>query len=378
MGKPYIFINTYDAAVELLDKRGYNYSSKPHNTLIALGGWTKIGSLLPYSDEHRKMRQYLHRFFGKSAVEDFHELQTQVTHRLLLGLLRRPDRLDDLIRHSTGETIMMVAYGYEVSEENDEYIKLADEGIKGFAEAEGFSFVNMVPWLRFIPEWVPGTGFHKRIRDGLQLTHEMVYKPYEMTKKKIFDGTAIPSMTSKLIETNATEDGNINDEFIIATSTSIAYLGGADTVATSDSFCVKEDDVYDGQFIPAGTTMLANIWAMQRDPVEYPEPEKFIPERWIQSEGKKLPRDVRRTVFGFGRRICSGRHFAENSIYVIIASILATFDIEKALDENGVPITPPLRYTPSFIRHSEPFKCKITPRSNKTASLIQQAVEFSK
>ena len=41
---------------------------------------------------------------------------------------------------------------------------------------------------------------------------------------------------------------------------------------------------------------------MLRNPDEYPEPDKFVPERWLPVEGKELPLDVYKLFFGFGRR----------------------------------------------------------------------------
>ena len=52
--------------------------------------------------------------------------------------------------------------------------------------------------------------------------------------------------------------------------------------------------------------------------------------------------DPRDFVFGFGRRICAGKHFAEANIWLAFARIIATFDISKALDEHGESITPPV------------------------------------
>lgn len=55
-------------------------------------------------------------------------------------------------------------------------------------------------------------------------------------------------------------------------------------------------------------------------------------------------------LFGFGRRVCPGKGFAESSIFLIMSNIIATMNLTKAVDEAGVPITPPVEYTKSFIR----------------------------
>ncbi|KAI5121035.1 hypothetical protein M0805_008611 [Coniferiporia weirii] len=99
--------------------------------------------------------------------------------------------------------------------------------------------------------------------------------------------------------------------------------------------------VYNGCFIPAGTTMLANVWYVVKDPVECPEPDKFIPERWLTAVGKNLaPLDPRQTTFGFGYQDLSGQDFADSTIFVGVASILAAFNTGKTFDEHGTQITP--------------------------------------
>ncbi|KAI5115858.1 hypothetical protein M0805_003824 [Coniferiporia weirii] len=433
LGKPYLLVNSYDAAYELLDNRGHNYSSRPENTVLELGGWHRLLTFVPYGDDHRKSRQMLHRFFGQSSVTSFHELQTQTTHRFLFGLLKGSDDFNSPDR----EAIMRIAYGHKVLDRNDPHIELVDKALRAVSEGENLSLIDVLPWLRYLPGWFPGTS-HELIKKGRVLSQAMMDEPHEMAKRLILEGSAKPSMTSKLIEANSTNDGIIVDEEIIIKSTSIAYAAGADTTVSALStfclamvlypdvqrraqeelnrvigkdnlpsmedkpnlpyinaicsetlrwqpvtplgvaHCATEDDVYNGYFIPSGTTVLPNVWAMQRDPKEYPEPEKFIPERWLSLDDKKEPLDVRKTAFGFGRRICSGRHFADNAIYIAVASILAAFDIGKALAADGTLITPAVEYTPSFISHPKPFKCKITPRSDKIAHIIQQTVESAK
>lgn len=60
-------------------------------------------------------------------------------------------------------------------------------------------------------------------------------------------------------------------------------------------------------------------------------------------------RDPRVAAFGFGRRVCVGRHMAYDSMWMAIVSTLATFDIEKAKDESGAPITPREDYHEAFL-----------------------------
>jgi cytochrome P450 len=62
------------------------------------------------------------------------------------------------------------------------------------------------------------------------------------------------------------------------------------------------DDIYDGMFIPKGTIVYPNVWAMCHDERVYKEPGRFWPERYLSREegGNGEPMPVGN--FGFGRR----------------------------------------------------------------------------
>ncbi|KAK7049443.1 hypothetical protein VNI00_006049 [Paramarasmius palmivorus] len=94
------------------------------------------------------------------------------------------------------------------------------------------------------------------------------------------------------------------------------------------------DDVVNGYFIPKGTAVFGNVWAMTRDTTVYPDPENFDPKRFLTEDGS-CNNDNMFFTFGFGRRICPGRYFAADAIWIAIACILAVFDISKAKDEAG-------------------------------------------
>jgi len=64
-----------------------------------------------------------------------------------------------------------------------------------------------------------------------------------------------------------------------------------------------QDDVYRGYFIPAGATVVENVWAICRDPKIYPDPETFNPDRFLK-DGKIDPSvfNPEDRIFGAGRR----------------------------------------------------------------------------
>jgi len=333
--------------------------------------------------------------------------------------------------------IMMIAYGHEVAPEGDIFVKLADDAMDSFSigAEPGAFLVDFLPILKYVPAWFPGAGFQRKAQAWHKLSQDMLTVPYDITKRKILDGTARPSMMRDLIESNTDKDGRIDSEHDIAACSSVTYGGGSDTTVSSVlSFLlalvlypevrirgqeeldrvigrdrlptfedrrslpyingivketlrwnpvipggaphtVDEDDVYNGHFIPAGTTIFPNIWAMLHDETEYPEPSEFMPERWIPKDGQKEPRDPTKVAFGFGRRICPGKDLAENTIYIIIVTVLATLDVQKALDTRGQPITPPGDYHKTTISHPKPFKCAITPRSPEVVDILHQTIE---
>ncbi|KAI8992762.1 cytochrome P450 [Trametes punicea] len=131
-------------------------------------------------------------------------------------------------------------------------------------------------------------------------------------------------------------------------------------------------DEYRGFEVPAGCMVIANTWAMTRDSRYYPEPEEFRPERYLTPDGQKRDDVLRPSsfVFGYGRRICPGQAFADASIYLAVANIIALFDIRKVVDEAGYEITPPAEFISGFTSQPAPFVCQIRPRSEKTIARI--------
>jgi len=124
-----------------------------------------------------------------------------------------------------------------------------------------------------------------------------------------------------------------------------------------------EDDVYEGMFIPKGTTIIANIRGMALDDTVYKDPFTFDPSRYLPAPlggGEPFFHDV----YGFGRRICPGRHLANESVWIAIVTMLATVTISKPIDENGKEYMPEIEIVTAITCHPAPFPCRVEPREN--------------
>ncbi|KAI9026497.1 cytochrome P450 [Phycomyces nitens] len=98
-----------------------------------------------------------------------------------------------------------------------------------------------------------------------------------------------------------------------------------------------------GYHIPKNTVLISSMYAMHMNSSIYEDPEKFIPERFLNmtkswtasSSGSIQERDM--YAFGWGRRICPGIHLAEMMIFNMCVRLLSQCTIEPSLDKNGKP-----------------------------------------
>lgn len=112
------------------------------------------------------------------------------------------------------------------------------------------------------------------------------------------------------------------------------------TIATS--FYRAESTVQvQGYTIPEGTTIILNIWAVHRNADVWTDPDKFMPERFIEEDCDFSGKDCKLIPFGGGRRICLGLPLAYRTVHLILASLLHQFDwiVPEDAKENGIDMT---------------------------------------
>ncbi|KAK5643038.1 hypothetical protein RI129_009205 [Pyrocoelia pectoralis] len=142
-----------------------------------------------------------------------------------------------------------------------------------------------------------------------------------------------------------------------------------------DSACIKEtlrmypviigngrslsnDTVIGGYLVPKGTHIIFPHLVVSNIEEYFDQPHKFIPERWLKSgcpiQHKKIHPFVT-LPFGYGRRACLGRRFAEMELQILLAKIFRKYKVEY----NYGPLT--YEITPTYVP-KEPLKFKLTLR----------------
>jgi len=79
-----------------------------------------------------------------------------------------------------------------------------------------------------------------------------------------------------------------------------------------------------GYEIPPRTTLLASQWVMHRHPRFFEQPDRFMPERWLDGLEHRLPPGAY-FPFGDGPRRCIGQGFAQLETALVIAAIAQKF-----------------------------------------------------
>jgi len=107
---------------------------------------------------------------------------------------------------------------------------------------------------------------------------------------------------------------------------------------------VLEDFELGGYHIPAKSQVFMFQWAVQRDPRFFPEPNRFLPERWTEEFTASLPKYAY-FPFGGGPRACIGNYFAMMEIVLVLATIGRKYRFASS-EEHPVSLLPSMSLRP--------------------------------
>ena len=87
-------------------------------------------------------------------------------------------------------------------------------------------------------------------------------------------------------------------------------------------------EIVGGHFVPGGTRVGIPSWAACRSPLNFRDPESFVPERWLGDARYAEDRREASQPFNIGPRGCIGRNLAYAEMRIVLARVLFEFDLE--------------------------------------------------
>ncbi|KAH7887277.1 cytochrome P450 [Phlebopus sp. FC_14] len=455
-GQPVVVLNTHKTAADLLDRRSHIYSDRPRLIMageILTGGIYMV--FVRYGALWRRMRRASHDSFNLRSVEKYQPALFTESALNILDITDDPNSWEDCLVNTAASNILAAVYGRTRITRTDKSLLTRIHGHTArlaSATAPGAFLVELFPFMLHFPRWLA-----KWKRDGIAW-HEEETRFLERLSQEAME-TDVGHMMRQLAESeqrhglsekemawlagimlgagSETTSGSLlsfvlamvlHPEVVRKAQAEIDAVVGRDRLPSYEDKeklpyvrailketlrwrpvgplavprRVTEDDWYEGYFIPKGTMVLPNVWAMNRldrihcssvsrlahgfnltrDPEVFPDFDEFRPERFLDETGKvdHTPPDTHsmgHVTFGFGRRICAGYNFANHVLFIQMAMLLWAFHFDKALQADGQPVIPSKDdfIDAGVVVFPAPFKCKITPRFEGLRSVIQREIE---
>jgi sterol 14-demethylase len=92
----------------------------------------------------------------------------------------------------------------------------------------------------------------------------------------------------------------------------------------------KEELVVKGYAIPAGTMVGASLSVSNRIPGDFPDPDRFAPERYLEPRAEDRTNPWTWVPFGAGRHRCVGAPFAMMQLKALFSILLHAWQFELA------------------------------------------------
>ncbi|KAL4229507.1 hypothetical protein ACF0H5_012547 [Mactra antiquata] len=81
-----------------------------------------------------------------------------------------------------------------------------------------------------------------------------------------------------------------------------------------------------GYKIPSGTEVVINHYALHHEPTAWREVDRFIPERYLDEDGKLGPKPQNWLPFSAGTRVCLGEFVAKPELHLIFACLMQRYN----------------------------------------------------
>ncbi|KAJ4499426.1 cytochrome P450 [Lentinula lateritia] len=394
-----LIVNTSRVANDLLEKRARIFSDRRVTPMMELN-LSSLRTMKRYSNEWRRDRKLFLQNFRQAVVNRFYPYQYKKVQEFLCNLTISPHKF---MQHTMGQVmsfpttslsqslVFSSVYGLDVAPE-DHLAQIAVEAMNTLAYTQiigAFPTIQRYPWLRYMPSWFPGCGFQQVAAQCLEKLKTLDTIPFDMAMNNLTMSSISSFLLAMTLHPEIQRKGQEEIDVVIGKDRlptfedrlSLPYVEAIyrevmwlhPPIPSGVIHTSIEDDYYCGYHIPKGCAVVPNVWAMNWDKEVYPEPDRFLPERHLNIPGGPFTNINDISAFGFGRRVCAGRYMADNTVWLTVASVLATLTLGKAKDKNGNEINILGEYTSGMLRHPKPYQASITPRNQNAKGLIMAA-----
>ncbi|KAF6317068.1 cytochrome P450 family 2 subfamily E member 1 [Rhinolophus ferrumequinum] len=99
------------------------------------------------------------------------------------------------------------------------------------------------------------------------------------------------------------------------------------------------DTVFRGYEIPKGTIIIPTLDSLLYDKQEFPDPEQFKPEHFLNENGKFKYSDHFK-AFSAGKRVCVGEGLARMELFLFLTAMLQHFRLKSLVDPKDIDLSP--------------------------------------
>ncbi|KAG8908764.1 hypothetical protein FRB99_003002 [Tulasnella sp. 403] len=436
-----IVINSHDAARDILEKNSKVTAARPNSVLgdiVTDGLHIGIAQLGP---NYRATAKAMTEILGPQGHAKYEPVVRAEASQLLFDLLSSPQDFFGHALRFTFSSACSVGFGRRVPRLSTPFfVDFLEMDHAWLRVLQMSSAVDLLPILRYLPDRIAPWGADvNRLRKWQQGMYMGWVKDCEdRVASGKGNGCGVETIMARWYDSGATRQGLSYVAGVIAeagTQTSAVWIQnfvlfmvthpdaqkraqaeidavvGHDRTPTMDDLDrlpyvqgilkeisrirpvapvlfphrTTEDVTYKGYLIPSGSVIFNNFWYLGHDAGIYDEPERFMPERWMDHPlgmGEAKRREFETTssgrtddplkmVWGNGRRVCKGMHFATLETAIVTMNLLWAFNFSKSKGPDGQEITPDIwAYDTGVLSQPKRFPCVITPRSSQHAELI--------
>ncbi|KAL2243908.1 UNVERIFIED_CONTAM: cytochrome [Sesamum indicum] len=384
---PTLVVSSADAAREIMKTHDLIFADRPQSSVSRRLLYNfKDVSVAPYGEYWRQLKSIcVLQLLSNKRVQSFRSIRDEET-ALLVNKIRKssfPVNLSEMFAELTNDVVCRSAFGRKFSEgENSKkFLSLLIELLELLGSFPIGNFIPVLSWISRV------NGFDARVdkvSKELDEFLEGVIKERMETPNEDKNGANFVDILLDIYQSNSS--GVSIDRDSIKAIILDVFAAGTDTTATVLEWAMTEllrhpsvmkklqievreivkdkQDITDndlekmqylkaviketlrfhtpipllvprqarkdvkimGYDISAGTMVITNAWAISRDPVSWDEPEKFEPDRFLNSSIDFKGLDFELIPFGAGRRGCPGIAFAMATTEFVLANIVQKFN----------------------------------------------------